>query len=953
MQSNRTFKLNTFFSLLNQIVTLICGFIVPQLILRQYGSSVNGLVNSINQFLSLIAFCELGVGAVIQSALYKPLANNDNEKVSRIVAASTKFFRIIGLILVAYSLFLIFVYPFFVKTDFDYWFSASLVAIISITYFAQYFFGINYQLLLYADNKVYVPSIISAITILANALVTFFLIKINCGIHVVKAISSLVFVLRPIAIYLYGKTHYKLNFKARPEKNEINQKWNGLAQHISNIVVEHTDTIVLTLFSSATVVSIYSVYYLVVSGLTLLVNALLTSLQPQLGKIYAQGKGVSEEFHKHELLMTMLISFSFVCCCLLLLPFVRIYTSGVTDANYIQPAFAIILSVAYLFFNLSSFYKTLIKAAGRYKETQAACFISAGINVVISIALVFAFGLVGIAIGTLLSGLFIYLYYIWYCYKRILGEGIVRGVKMLLYTALSFSCSYFALYFWATPKGDSITAWIASALIVSAISTIFCCAFAFIFFRKESQSFVKAHLLMNRKYGKMIQQMMSSNTSKNGERPIFESKPITLRLLVGVFWRWKLILLCFGVVFFSGSSAYFALTINDSYSSSIHFSTQGNVGSLSLNKILNLALSSNFSNEISTNLLAKSIQHENGDPISSKEVSADIAASYYQTGSKTYIKVSFNNYDQTIIVNVLDVAGETLMTDWNAQVTTSTEKLSIYKQPVTPQKVQDHRWIYTTAITAGGVIVVWAILTILDVALDKIDNLSDCEGIGCEYFSTPSLEAKKRKSQYEVNLPLKERLETSISRNNCLCFLETGQIHFDVQQFIREYFQKENAFGDIAVVDLREKNNRIASFACEEKTMSVSSSEILSSVAAGKVPNDLVFRPCLHPNNFENFKKTGTPTIFIFPPLSVSQFLLTSGKVYDLILLSAESESSRKEAYYTTKIAENHGLKVEYGILLKSDRPVPRWIEKKAKTGETSKTKQNESSNINPEQIDI
>ena len=46
---------NTFSSLAFQVVTVICGFILPRLILKYYGSETNGLVSSIQQFLQIIA----------------------------------------------------------------------------------------------------------------------------------------------------------------------------------------------------------------------------------------------------------------------------------------------------------------------------------------------------------------------------------------------------------------------------------------------------------------------------------------------------------------------------------------------------------------------------------------------------------------------------------------------------------------------------------------------------------------------------------------------------------------------------------------------------------------------------------------------------------------------------------------------------------------------------------
>ena len=76
--------LNTITSLILQLVTVVCGFILPRLILESFGSDVNGLVNSITQFLGVITLLDLGVGAVVQSALYKPLTEKDTDMISKI-----------------------------------------------------------------------------------------------------------------------------------------------------------------------------------------------------------------------------------------------------------------------------------------------------------------------------------------------------------------------------------------------------------------------------------------------------------------------------------------------------------------------------------------------------------------------------------------------------------------------------------------------------------------------------------------------------------------------------------------------------------------------------------------------------------------------------------------------------------------------------------------------------
>lgn len=149
-------KKNTISSLILQVTTLMCGFVLPKIMLNYFGSSVNGLVNSITQFLEIITFLELGVGAVIQSNLYKPLANKDVDEISKIVKSAYKFFRLLAKILLVYIFLLIIIYPNFINNEFSTLFTITLILAMSISSFAQYYFGIVERLLIQADQRGYI-----------------------------------------------------------------------------------------------------------------------------------------------------------------------------------------------------------------------------------------------------------------------------------------------------------------------------------------------------------------------------------------------------------------------------------------------------------------------------------------------------------------------------------------------------------------------------------------------------------------------------------------------------------------------------------------------------------------------------------------------------------------------------------------------------------------------------
>ncbi len=96
--------LNISVSLCYQLVALVSGIFIPQLMIKSFGSELYGATTSILNFLSYITLLEGGVGGVAMAALYKPLAENDTARISAIMNELKHFFRIIAFIFIAYSL---------------------------------------------------------------------------------------------------------------------------------------------------------------------------------------------------------------------------------------------------------------------------------------------------------------------------------------------------------------------------------------------------------------------------------------------------------------------------------------------------------------------------------------------------------------------------------------------------------------------------------------------------------------------------------------------------------------------------------------------------------------------------------------------------------------------------------------------------------------------------------
>lgn len=496
MSSNSKLKLNSISALLTKIVVLVSGLILPRMILNQYGSEANGLVVSITQFLSVITFLDLGVGSVVQSALYKPLVNDNHEKISKILKDALQYFRKIAYIIVVYVILLGILYPLMVDTDsLGYLGTITLIISISISTFAQYYFGIVNELLLNADQKAYIQLSAEIVVIILNLIVSYFLISLNFSIQVVKLSASLIFLLRPLFLSYYVNKNYTIIYTIDIDEDVLPQKWNGMAQHIAFSIQNSTDIVILTIFSTLENISIYSVYNMVVSGIKMLVTSLTTGLQAFLGQLYASEneKDLSLQFSKIEWIIHNSVVFLYTITIILIGPFVKLYTSDVKDINYEAPIFSVLIVLSAAIYSLRIPYQSMVFAAGHYKQTQVSSIIEAILNMVVSFILVHKFEMNGVMFGTIIAVFYRLCYLVYYLSKLILKFPIYRFVKLLFIDLLS-SLLILSTYFLFLRDFliHDIKDWITIAIFTSVISILIILVVNYVLNRKELLMFIKS-----------------------------------------------------------------------------------------------------------------------------------------------------------------------------------------------------------------------------------------------------------------------------------------------------------------------------------------------------------------------------------------------------------------------------------------------------------------------------
>lgn len=486
---------NTASSLCSEIVALVCGLVLPRLILASYGSAYNGISSSAAQMLSSVSILTVGITGATRVALYRSLAERDIHKTSRILKATQLYMRKVGYVLLVVLLVLVAVYPVFVDTGYSWGEVAPLIVAAGISAAGQYFIGITYTALLMADQSNYISNICLIITNILNLTISMLLIRAGCTIQVVRISSSFVLLLNPVMKAVYVHKKYKLERNCTPDNSALAMRRDVMAHSIANLVHDHTDVIVLTVFTNVKIVSVYTVYNLVMSALKKTQMVFTSGTEAIFGNMWVKGENdkINHYLSLFEYIVGVFVSIAFSTSFAAILPFITLYTKHVTDVEYVLPTYAAVITSAQMFFAFRTPYLAVIHGAGHYRQTKNGAYAEAVINLALSIIFVHRLGIVGVGIGTLAANIFRTTQYAVYIEKNLVPRGgcrfilhilwVVGNILAVILVVLTLHIEQYAYRGWME--------WILAAALTAAIAAVITLASSFLLNRRNLHGLIE------------------------------------------------------------------------------------------------------------------------------------------------------------------------------------------------------------------------------------------------------------------------------------------------------------------------------------------------------------------------------------------------------------------------------------------------------------------------------
>ena len=239
---------------------------------------------------------------------------------------------------------------------------------------------------------------------------------------------------------------------------------------------------VISLILTTKEVSVYAVYYAIVSAIERIVSSISVGSAAGIGNLIntADNDKVNDVIDKFEFIQGSLVTILYTITSLVIIPFIQIYTIDMKDANYILPKFAVFIILAEALYCIRLIYSTITFNANKYKDTQVNAIIECLTNVVLSLVLIWELGLVGIAIGTAVGMMIRTALDVIYLSKNVINRRISKFLKFIIVNVLVSFVSILICKPIVSSIFDGAT-W-GSWIICSVLSGIIVCISALIFY---------------------------------------------------------------------------------------------------------------------------------------------------------------------------------------------------------------------------------------------------------------------------------------------------------------------------------------------------------------------------------------------------------------------------------------------------------------------------------------
>ncbi|GAB5617080.1 oligosaccharide flippase family protein [Faecalimonas canis] len=399
--------INTIVAFASQVIVILLGFISRRVLIYSVGVQYLGINGLMTNILTIFSLAESGIGIAIGYSLYKPLAENDIEKIKSLMRFYKRTYQFLAALTAGIGLLFYPFLPIFLKgntapdvTAIYFLFLLSSVA----SYLWSYKVTLNSS-----DQNKYLYTIANTVTQIGVLIVKVFILyftenyilylAIEIGSTLIKNIifSAILDKKYP---YLKDKSVQKLDIETK-RKLFTNIKALFVGK-FGYIISQCSDNLVISSLVSINAVGMYSNYTTLVTSVAGFVTTFSSGVTASMGNLIAsETKERSYAVYKRiDFINFWLYTFTGIGLFCLIEPFVEIWLGRDYILSFGILVFAVL---TYYLKGINSGIDIVKSASGLFYPDRYVPVIEAVINLILSLILATKYGLVGVLAGTLIS----------------------------------------------------------------------------------------------------------------------------------------------------------------------------------------------------------------------------------------------------------------------------------------------------------------------------------------------------------------------------------------------------------------------------------------------------------------------------------------------------------------------------------------------------------------------
>ncbi|MBR5597742.1 MAG: oligosaccharide flippase family protein [Lachnospiraceae bacterium] len=438
---------NIAFGYIGNITSSVLGFVLRTVFIMKLDETLLGVNGLYTGVLSMLSMAELGIGTALNYSLYGPVARKEYDKIKSYMRLYKKSYCIIGIVVAVIGLALVPFLKYFIKSPGDYGIQELTIYYLIFLFntVSTYFVSYKYSLV-NAEQKNYIQTNVLTITKLATTILQMIVLLLTANFFFYLLTAAVVELVQKIYVsrYLDKRYPYLKDKDVKPlEKEEtdiiITKTKALICLKVGDVARLQTDSIIISSFIKVSIVGMVDNYNMVINSISAFVNIIFNSAISSFGNLIAtESKQKQYEIFKiYRFAANWIYGLSAVGFYLLLSPLIQIWLGE----HWLLSELVVGLVLLDYYFRGDRIVMANFKtAAGVFEQDKFLPLLQGAVNLVISIVLVQQIGLVGIYIGTVISGIIANVVkpFIVYpiCFEKSVGEYFKDYLLYLIPTSL-------------------------------------------------------------------------------------------------------------------------------------------------------------------------------------------------------------------------------------------------------------------------------------------------------------------------------------------------------------------------------------------------------------------------------------------------------------------------------------------------------------------------------------